>query len=312
MVNCKSLVGGCLFKKDDGLQWQYNNVCTSVNDIDYPIHHRLWTSAVKNQNTKQTCVSYALSTMKEIQDYYDTNTKNNYSTSYIYLLRQDEQTTGEGMFIDLALDNMRKIGIVPYEMMPDNLNYDEGKSIRKKQCNNEELLSEGKKHCISSYAKINTTDEIKHSLYMNHSPVPIGVYIYESFMSVGADGIVKNVSIDTEKYYGGHCMLIVGWTRIGHKNYWVVQNSWGTEWGDNGYCYIPFGYNALAEAYAVIDVEDYPVELKDISGRWSEEVIEKCVRAGVITGFPDGSFKPTNTLTREQLCAVIYKVLKKI
>ena len=63
---------------------------------------------------------------------------------------------------------------------------------------------------------------------------------------------------------------------------------------------------------AVMDVEDYPVELKDISGRWSEDAVTKCVRAGIINGFPDGSFKPTNTLTREQLCAVIYKVLQKI
>ena len=313
MVNYEDLTGGCLFKKDDGLLWKYSSVCKTENTtIEYPLHFRLWTSPVKNQNSKQTCVSYALSTMKEIQDYYDTMTKVNYSTSYIYLLRQNAQTTGDGMYIDVALDNMRVRGNVPYEMMPDNLDIDEGKAIAKKAYTDERLLAEGRKHCIANYAKVETVEDIKHSLYINRSPVPIGIMVYKSFLDVSANGIVPKVNQETEKYYGGHCILIVGWTRIGRKNYWVVQNSWGTDWGDNGYCYIPFDYNAIVEMYAVMDVEDYPVELKDISGRWSEDAITKCVRAGIINGFPDGSFKPTNALTREQLCTVIYKVLQKI
>lgn len=311
--NYLDLVGGCLFKKDDGLLWKYSSVCQSADiDQEYPMHFRLWTSPVKNQNTKQTCVSYALSTMKEIQDYYDTMTKVNYSTSYIYLLRQNAQTTGDGMYIDIALDNMRVRGNVPYEMMPDNLDIDEGKAIAKKAYTDEKLLTEGRKHCIANYAKVETINEIKYSLFVKHSPVPIGIKVFDSFMKVTASGIVNMPNEETEKYRGGHCMLIVGWTRIGHKNYWVVQNSWGTDWGDNGYCYMPMNYSAIVEMYAVFDVEDYPVNLTDINGRWSEDVITKCVRAGIINGFPDGTFKPTNPLTREQLCAVAYNILKKI
>lgn len=309
----KDLTGGCLFKKDNGVVWQYAAACQSAEfNQEYPLHFRLWTSPVKNQNSKQTCVSYALSTMKEIQDYYDTMTKNNYSTSYIYVLRQDGQTTGDGMYIDLALDNMRTMGVVPYSMMPDNLDIDEAKDISKKALKNQRLLEEGKKHCIANYAKANSIEEIKYSLYVNHSPVPIGIMVYESFFDTTSNGIVHSVDAKSEKYYGGHCMLIVGWTRIGHKNYWVVQNSWGTDWGDNGYCYMPMNYEAIVEQYAVFDVQDYPVNLSDIEGRWSQDIIEKCVRAGIINGFPDGTFKPTNFPTREQLCVVAYKILEKI
>jgi hypothetical protein len=30
-------------------------------------------------------------------------------------------------------------------------------------------------------------------------------------------------------------MLIVGFT----GNFFIIKNSWGTDWGDNGYCYVP-------------------------------------------------------------------------
>jgi C1A family cysteine protease len=39
-------------------------------------------------------------------------------------------------------------------------------------------------------------------------------------------------------------MLITGYT----GNYFIVKNSWGTNWGDNGYCYIP--RKVLAESDA--------------------------------------------------------------
>ena len=39
---------------------------------------------------------------------------------------------------------------------------------------------------------------------------------------------------------GGHAIAAVGYDD--DKEYFIVRNSWGTEWGDNGYCYIPYTY----------------------------------------------------------------------
>jgi hypothetical protein len=38
---------------------------------------------------------------------------------------------------------------------------------------------------------------------------------------------------------GGHAMLIVGYDR--NEQMYIVRNSWGEEWGERGYCKMPFG-----------------------------------------------------------------------
>jgi hypothetical protein len=40
--------------------------------------------------------------------------------------------------------------------------------------------------------------------------------------------------------HGWHAMLCVGY--LAKDQLFIVRNSWGTAWGDNGYCYIPFKY----------------------------------------------------------------------
>jgi C1A family cysteine protease len=34
----------------------------------------------------------------------------------------------------------------------------------------------------------------------------------------------------------GHCVTVIGWT----NDSWIIKNSWGIDWGDNGFGYIPF------------------------------------------------------------------------
>ena len=49
---------------------------------------------------------------------------------------------------------------------------------------------------------------------------------------------------------GGHCVAFVGYT----PNRFIVRNSWGTGWGDNGYAYasIPYAQAAFREAYGIV------------------------------------------------------------
>lgn len=33
---------------------------------------------------------------------------------------------------------------------------------------------------------------------------------------------------------GGHAMRVIGWGEEGGNPYWLIANSWGTGWGENG------------------------------------------------------------------------------
>lgn len=86
---------------------------------------------------------------------------------------------------------------------------------------------------------------VKQALAMGY-PVVIGISLYESFESeeVGRTGMVpmpkKRRGKITEEMVGGHCMYVTGYgQRHGH---FTVRNSWATDWGDNGDCYIPQEY----------------------------------------------------------------------
>ncbi|HEX3012351.1 MAG TPA: S-layer homology domain-containing protein [Syntrophomonadaceae bacterium] len=52
------------------------------------------------------------------------------------------------------------------------------------------------------------------------------------------------------------------------------------------------------------------VALTDISGHWAEANINALVGMGVISGYPDGTYKPDNTITRAEFVTVLVKAFK--
>lgn len=48
-----------------------------------------------------------------------------------------------------------------------------------------------------------------------------------------------------------HAVLVTGFDRTGDVPYWIVRNSWGTSWGNEGYVYIEIGGNICGIADTV-------------------------------------------------------------
>jgi len=104
----------------------------------------------------------------------------------------------------------------------------------------QESYNEASKYKITKYQRVNSLTQLKQALAQG-MPVVFGFSVYESFESTKTSktGIVTKPR-KTERILGGHCVLAVGYDTT--KKIIIVRNSWGTGWGDNGYCYFPESY----------------------------------------------------------------------
>lgn len=110
-----------------------------------------------------------------------------------------------------------------------------------------------------SYGRLNNTDrDTMKILLFNGYPIVGGFTVYESFESedVRRTGMVPMPS-NTESVLGGHAILVVGYDDALGR--YIVQNSWGTDFGDKGYLYMPYEYlenpNLAADFWVVTQME---------------------------------------------------------
>jgi len=69
-------------------------------------------------------------------------------------------------------------------------------------------------------------------------------------------GVYRNPRCSTSPQDVNHAVLAVGYgTDAFGVDYWIVKNSWGTSWGNNGYFNIERGVNMCG----VADCSSYPV-----------------------------------------------------
>lgn len=97
-------------------------------------------------------------------------------------------------------------------------------------------------HFVKYKARINTSKpfqcstQIKKEIYVN-GPIQTGFQVYEDFMHYKS-GIYE---YNHGRRLGGHAVKIIGWGEEEGNAYWIVQNSWGNQWGENGYFRIKMG-----------------------------------------------------------------------
>jgi len=72
-------------------------------------------------------------------------------------------------------------------------------------------------------------------------PFVFGFTVYDSFESqqVAQTGVVPMPG-STEQVLGGHCVVAVGYDDSQQR--FIVRNSWGADWGIQGYCTMPYAY----------------------------------------------------------------------
>jgi C1A family cysteine protease len=133
------------------------------------------------------------------------------------------------------------------------------KECKFKQKPPQECYDEALNNQVKEYLRLSphTLYEVKHCLSDGY-PVIFGFMIYESMMTddVSRTGIVP-VPNPNEQPIGGHAVMAVGYDDS--KECLIVRNSWGAEWGNGGYFYLPYWFvttpNASADYWTIRVVE---------------------------------------------------------
>jgi len=107
------------------------------------------------------------------------------------------------------------------------------------KCSDHESWSSSKQKAASAYAIHGVANMQKE--IMTNGPVQVAFNVYKSFMSYKS-GVYKKHFYELIPE-GGHAVKLVGWGTEGGKDYWLVANSWNTNWGLSGYFKIARGSN---------------------------------------------------------------------
>lgn len=152
-------------------------------------------------------------------------------------------------------------------------------------------------------------EQFNQTFYQQQCPIGFGMMWYQGYKGIKPDG---KLPLPTGKTAGGHAIIYVGWEQ---ERFWI-RNSWGDNWGNGGYCYIPFNEfekHNIWNASVMLDIQK-PKDLTGwVAGKYlrrigtefsAEEKVTPIYRLNLRT-------KPTTksakllTLTPGQECSII-------
>ena len=198
-----------------------------------------------NQGVQGSCVAwasaYAARTIIEAQRTGKNPNSIKFSPAFMYnqiKLGNDCQ----GSYIKYAMDNMMQVGAVPF----NDFAYTD-QSCTKQPSN--DLKNQASTFKIKGFQRL--TDENKGKMHeilamkqnlAKGSPIIIGMMVGGSFMEnmLGKEFWNPTSADYNQRGFGGHAMCVVGYDDYYQGGSFLLMNSWGTEWGKNGFAYIRY------------------------------------------------------------------------
>lgn len=82
-------------------------------------------------------------------------------------------------------------------------------------------------------------DDIRECLYLGNL-IAFGICVYDGLYSITKENPVLEIPNPSQPLLGGHAVVIVGYDD--KKELFLIRNSWGEQWGEEGYFYIPYSF----------------------------------------------------------------------
>jgi C1A family cysteine protease len=190
-----------------------------------------------NQGTQSSCVGWAVSYLKTYQEGVErkwtlSQANHQFSPAFIYnQIRTAQGCMGGSNFVD-AMNILRRDGAATLADFP----YDEHSCTSMPDAGTKQRA---RQYAIADWRRVNVQDEMEIKTQIAAGfPVLIGMVVDDAFGRLTGDQVF-NGPVGPSR--GGHAMVVVGYSDA--RQAFKVINSWGTNWGKNGFGWI--GYATL-------------------------------------------------------------------
>ena len=211
----------------------HNDISKSLRQI---VDLREWDTIIENQGSLGSCTGTALTTAYELM------VRQSYPEQYVELsdlfiyynarVEEGEIYKDDGIYIKDGLKVLQKYGVCAETLWPYEIDKWDDKP-------SDIAYEDAKRRTISKYQKLISTYYLTEVLNDN-KPIVFGMEIFDSFMDLNDRISTVPFPSRKEKSLGGHAMCMVGYDL--EKRLFLAKNSFGTDWGMGGYCWVPFDY----------------------------------------------------------------------
>lgn len=213
--------------------------------------------AVGNQGEQGSCVAwssaYGARTVLEASRSGVKGDELRFSPAFLY--NQIGLDGCQGSYILRAMEYMTKQGSVPYDKFP----YSDRDCSRQPE---QSLIREAGQFKMRGFNRLSLGDRndaidmraIKENLSQG-APVVIGMMVGQSFMQdmMGKDVWDPQAGDNSMTGFGGHAMCVVGYDDKKYGGAFHIMNSWGPQWGVNGFAWVRYNHFKyfVREAYGL-------------------------------------------------------------
>ncbi|MBO4244348.1 MAG: hypothetical protein J5882_04755 [Bacteroidales bacterium] len=237
-----------IIKRADGSVIRLGGYKASAPDIDAPMYSaslkadnlpskvdlRQYLTPVENQGQLGSCTANATAGAYEYLMWWHKQSQFDLSRLFLYYnTRVIENTVNvdNGAMIFDVIKALHDNGVCSENSWPYVIQ-------KFKQRPPENCYAEAKEHNISKYERIALDLDTWKSVLAEGYPIIFGIQIFNSFQNP-RNGFIS-MPRSNDQPLGGHAMCCVGYSDP--DRVFIVRNSWGHQWGDKGYCYIPYDY----------------------------------------------------------------------
>lgn len=183
-----------------------------------------WITSIKDQKNCGSCVAFgtlgALESVLKIKHYKDSTTDIDLSEAHLFFC--GGRTCSQGWHMSNALDYIKINGVPPESCFPYEIS-----GTCPDTCNNWRSLV-GPTIGIDWSLTYNDISQMQENL-VRDGPQVAGMAVYRDFLYY-AGGIYIRTS---NELMGYHCICVIGYDD--ENECWICKNSWGTDWGMDGF-----------------------------------------------------------------------------